>query len=136
LVTTESLRAILQVARTGLYFNTAKIGLFVNDISLTPDMIKADFTEADYTGYAALDADVVGPVTWDDAAGNAVQSFEGVHFQPSGTAVTNVIVGWFLFLEAGELLGAEKFPVPISMAGTADAIDFAPVHKIGQPIPA
>ena len=129
------LRDVAHKLITATYFASGQVGLFTNDVVLTDLLTTADLEKADYSGYVIKDVDIVG-VEWDDEAGNAVLSLTGVHFQPTGSTVPNVIVGWYLQLDngaGGDLLAVHKFPVPINLASNADAIDLAPYYKIGQP---
>lgn len=108
-------------------------------VAFTPGdtVVIADLTEADYTGYAAQVAAEVG-VAWDDNAGNAVISYEGLHFQPTGSAITNTIYGWVatpgITIGGGTpIVAMGLFDPPRAMEKVADAIDFAPLFKLGQP---
>lgn len=102
------------------------------------DLVLADITEADYTGYLPQMCAEVG-VAWDDDDGNAVHSFAGAHFQPTGSVITNTIFGyvttWAPDAGAVEVVEQVLFPVPIPMESVADAIDVIPLLKIGQPHP-
>jgi len=117
------------------------VSLIQEPFALSPTMTPADYLEADYTGYAALTVAEAG-VGWDDDDGNAVHSFAGCHFQPTGSGVTNNIFGWIainLNAFAGTtffIVAGEVFPEPIPMGGITDAIDFVPVVKLGQPVEA
>lgn len=134
-----ALRHLLDITGSLLAAGTTTIKLFQNDVEPTPDMVFADFTEADYTGYADIDV-VAVPVAWDEANGDAALSFEGCHFQPTGSATTNTIYGYYMitglaaFGGADSVLKAERFPAPIPMLGTMDAIDMVPILRIGQPL--
>jgi len=136
LVTTESLRAILQVARTGLYFNTAKIGLFTNDIALTPDLIKTDFTEADYTGYASQTLGAT-PVAMLNPEGDIVAQFPHLTFTPTGTTITNTIYGYWVEGTGGgtgdRVLFAANFDPPVVLSGPLTSLIVEPRHCLGQP---
>lgn len=134
--TTQALREMLFALVAGDYFTDGlQIHLYKEPVVLSSGMTEADFTEANYTGYAVVTADLAG-TAWDDVAGNAVLSFEGVHFQPSGSAVGNTIYGWYATMDAidaTEIVRAVEFPAPISMLSVADAIDVSPRIGLGLP---
>lgn len=136
---TVALRNFLNVGGTVLATGIVTVHLFKAPVTLAPGMVAADFDEADFTGYAATDVTKLG-VAWDNVNGDAVLSYDGVHFQPTDSVTPNTIYGYYIttgvaaFGGAGSLLRAEVFDVPVPMLGTMDALDLAPVLKLGQPI--
>lgn len=87
-----------------------------------PNSDPTTFTEADYTGYvaqtvAAWSASVL-------SAGSAeTLSSSVLTFSPTGTAVTNVITGYWLENGPGEYLGGEVLLPAIPLAGPLSALD-------------
>lgn len=138
MMTTIALRHATLTIATLMDAGTTTIKLFQNNVTLTPDMVVGDFTEADFSGYA--DAEVTSTGTaWDDENLNGVMSFTGVHFQGSTGAITNTIYGWYMIATVSgptpdELVQAVLFDTPIPINGSMDAIDFAPTFKLGQPV--
>src|SRR6185436_3799105 len=94
MTSTEFLRQTINSLADADEFNAVTVHLFTNDFEIPPTVVPGDFDEADFTGYAEADANKVG-VAWDDSNGNAILSFVGVHFQPTASTVTNVVVGWW-----------------------------------------
>lgn len=138
MITTQGLRRILNLATADAtkLLGEVTIKLYKAAITLGPGMVAADFTEADYTGYVGQTAGVSGAV-WDDPSGNGVQSYVGLHFQPSDDAAPNTIFGWYALGKVapaiGELVWAQEFPEPVTLNNAFDALDFVPVIKIGPP---
>jgi len=136
--TTLGMRGLMIALANVPITNLPLIRLYVNDLDPTADMVLADFTEADYTGYSEVAVDTLG-VAWDDAGGNARQEYEAALFQPTGTAVPNVIVGWYMVgggvgLPITDLvMAAERFPVPVTLASAADLVIVQAVLGINQP---
>lgn len=113
------------------------VRLYKTDVALSPAMVAADFTEADYTGYVAQEAVPEG-AAYDDEMGNARQALEGLTFRPTGTTITNVIYGYYItavFAGSGEVLvAAQSFPEPVTMASALDVLQFFPQYVLGQPV--
>lgn len=112
--------------------NTARTALAVailhlyKDIGapISPSTVLADFTEADYSGYA-----VQTITTWltsylDPAGGASIQS--GTHqfnyVPPGGGPVANIVKGFYLEDATGKLIVAGNFDNPITMTALGDAI--------------
>lgn len=112
------------------------IRLFKSDTQPSPLTVPGDFTEADFTGYAAQP--VAFNVAWDDTAGNAIIWTPSVIFAPSGTAVTNVIYGWYATAALGGtgdvVVACERFPSPAAIASIEDAVIVSPLLANNQPV--
>lgn len=135
---TIALRSILDGLSTVLGTGDVTIRLIAEPVTLTPDMVVADFTEATFSGYAASVVEPIG-LSWDDEAGNAVLSFGGSHFQGTTGAVQNTIYGWWMTAplgpsQAAQLVQAQLFDAPVPILGSQDAIDLVTTLKIGQPV--
>lgn len=118
-----------------LALDDATVHLFSADIVLTPNTVIADLTEADYTGYAAVTVTPPG-VVYLAAAGDILWQFPQIAFQPTGTAVPNLIYGWWM---DGEVLGtgdrlivAQRFPEPVTMNDPLDVLFVHPRIPLGQ----
>jgi hypothetical protein len=97
--------------------------LFQNDVDPGPLTAIGDLDEADYTGYAAVNI-----VTWGapflDAEGLLAILSTVCIFRPTGTAITNVIYGWYLTETGGDLVSAGRFAnAPLSMASALNVIE-------------
>lgn len=107
-------------------FPSLQIGLYTNNPALTVGTVLSDLTEPTFTGYArvtpVLEAEQV------DAAGNQIEGFPSVHFQPTGgTGLPATVQGYFLaFTPTGGspmLLFAEQLPAPFAFTDTLTGLD-------------
>lgn len=105
-----------------------KIRLFTGATVPSVNSVIGDFTEADFTGYPAggiAPTDFTGPSF--NSQGAAVDYSFVKTFQPTGTAVGNIITGYYLV--SGDmspiLLGAERFAAAIPMQSPTDQISIA-----------
>jgi len=97
MMSTAALRAILQRLDDTDAWLLFSVRLLKAPITPGPNITPADLDpiEADYTGYVRAAPLAVG-VAWDDEQNNAVLSLAGVHFQPTGSAATNAIYGYWV----------------------------------------
>jgi hypothetical protein len=100
----------------------AEVHLAVAPFTPNPNSDPATFTEASYTGYAAV---ALGTWAALERLPTGSQSVNGtvVHFAPTGTAITNTVVGYWIVTHAGVLIGYDTFPAPIPMDNALCAID-------------
>jgi hypothetical protein len=116
------------IAATAALTSGYKVRLFTGTTVPSVNSVIGDFTEADYTGYTPGG---LGPTDFTGAAwqsqGAAVSYSFVKTFQPTGTAVGNVITGYYFVTGdmTPELIGAERFTSPISMQSPADQISIA-----------
>lgn len=92
----------------------ALVKLFKNDAIISNTTVKAELTEADFSGYAAeslVGAAVSGTL---DADGRALCAWTAVQFTKSG-ATANSVYGYWVEDVDGFLLWVEKFDAPIVM---------------------
>jgi hypothetical protein len=94
-----------------------KMGLYKNNIIPTELNVLADFTEADFTGYAQQ-TPVFGPVVIDEN-GVPVAPLSAT-FTQTGVVITNVVFGMFVIDSTGALLGAALFDIPRSFNAIGD----------------
>lgn len=109
-----------------------EVHLATGSFNPVPGSVPGDFTEADYTGYAAID--IAG---WTDPEldpGPAAKTLGTtlVQFRPTGTTVTNVCTGFWLVGGDGTYLGGQAFDSPIPMGATTDAITIIGQWMEGQ----
>lgn len=108
--------------------------LFMNDIQVNEDLVAADLTEADFTGYAEIAGAVGGqqvgvdPVTGDQVI-TILAPAGGYRWECTGApAEPQPIYGYALMNEAKTtLLAATRFDVPITVANVGDFIDIGAV---------
>lgn len=92
--------------------------LYKNDVDPDEDTVLADFTEANFVGYAAQDAE-----DWDTAAidgGRAVSEAEDLYWEVLSSATANSIYGYYVTDADGELAWCEQFagaPYTMDTAG-------------------
>lgn len=108
--------ALLAQLRT-TFLTTPKVHLFKALANpLGPGTVLGDFTEADYTGYAAQTAAFLAAFV--NGSGQAESDSPNLLFQPTGTAVVNTVLGFYVTDSASAvLLWAGSFPTPVSLAG-------------------
>jgi hypothetical protein len=98
-----------------------------------PDVVYAHYTQATFSGYAAITA-----LTWEnpsyaDGSAEVVSLDPAPVFNHSGGATANDVEGFMLTTTAGPtttLWYAEKFPEPKTMAALGDQIVIPPVIRI------
>jgi hypothetical protein len=93
----------------------------------TPTSTPSSFTEADYTGYAALTVDgFVGPYV--GSLGYPEQiPVSVISFTPTGTTVANSIGGYWIVDSLGNYVGGEAFSTPIELSGPTTTLSFTPI---------
>lgn len=96
------------------------VRLFQNDFQPTPLSLITDFTEADFTGYAA-----VAVADWGNVV-NLGQEVIGFHanadYVATGTAVTNTVYGYYVPVDDINIPWAicERFATPVPIANIGD----------------
>ena len=100
--------------------------LFKNNYTPVDDSVLADFTEADYQGYAFLT-----PALWSIVAlvgGRAFTQAEPLVYLCTGGATPNTIYGYYATdVVSGNVVLAERFvPGPIAMAIAGDTLTINP----------
>ena len=107
-----------------------KMRLFKNNFTPTRASVLADFTEADFSGYLAVN------VNESDASNGALNRHEkitqNITFTHDGGATNNTIYGWYLEgnssvnvngVQTRDVIAYEKFATPITMDVNGDRID-------------
>lgn len=106
---------------------TVDLHLYQNDMAPSPSSVLADFTEADYDGYAE---ETITPATWAvflQGISQAVAVGPGVVFSPTGSTTPNVIYGYYVTDNTGaRLLWAERFAEPKVMNGVTTGFTLVP----------
>jgi hypothetical protein len=91
---------------------------------LGPGTVIADFTEADFDGYALITITNFLAAYLDPAGGASIQSgTQQFNYGPAGTPpVGNTVLGFWLTNAAGALVVAGNFDTPITMNAVGDSI--------------
>jgi hypothetical protein len=100
------------------------VHLYTNNVTPTRNDTLTTYTEADYTGYAAVNLTGQNAAVW-QSQGSAVQyTTTQAAFSPTGTTVGNVIYGYYVSMATSPatLLGAELLPSPVSLGSPADQL--------------
>jgi len=128
------LQKLLAAELAGAGYDSMKVGLFTNDVTISPDMVMGDLTPATFGGYAPA---VVAPAgdNFDNSAGDGIQLFATIVFQPNSSATPNDIWGWFLYHDGTPdiLYAVEKYEASVALAGPLDALPVTPRLMIGGP---
>lgn len=108
----------------GLLFECS-VGLYTAGPALTPGMVLADFTAADFTGYAPILAQTWG-APFIDADANLQLNSPVQQFVCTGTGVFDPVIGYYVWREGTPdvLLFADRFSTPISLALLGDGVAF------------
>jgi len=126
----SSLTALVAAGPPAGLLNGAVIELFQNDIVPSPSTLLADYTLADYDGYAA-EAITWGAVSISDDGDPEVIGIAG-EFRPTGATTPNAIYGCLILSGAGALLAAARFDdAPLPMNAVTDVIIVTP--RVRQP---
>lgn len=131
---TQRLIVLTRLEAAGGPWEAMELRLYQLPTTVPPDdVLLADLTEADFTGYAA-EAPVIllGPAIAPDGSAYFVAST--VLFTRTAGAVSNTIYGAYLVNTAGTALVAVfPFVTPVGMVNTGDAIPIAPqLHYSGD----
>jgi len=102
------------------------VHLYANDYTPNHESVLADFTEITYTGYAAqlVTAWATAYINANDQA--QIVGSPTMIFSPTGTLVSGIAYGYYALDKNGNLVGAEQFPTPITLASPADAVTLVP----------
>jgi len=136
-VSGAALLSLLDAGITAEFFLGTIVHLYQNDVSPSADSVPADFDEATYTGYAPAVVTLLG-TSYDDA-GQACVEMAAVIFQPTGTAIPNVVYGYWLegggdSPMVGAFMGGARFDEPKTLASANDAKVVQPRFAIGFPV--
>jgi len=133
-----ALARMLELLRDNAAFDTVLVHLYTNNtLVLLPNVLVADFDEADFTGYVAqaLDDAVLIPML--NPLGDLVATFPHVDFVPTGTAVGNTVYGWWMDgVVAGVgtvVIAAGEFETPLVVTGPLTPVQVEPRFPVGQP---
>lgn len=111
--------AIVELLRTELV--NCEVKLAKADFVLSPSLVLTDFTEADFSGYAAEVVAALLPAYINPDGGAAAQ-IATIQFDHTGGATANSIYGFWVETTGGDLISVGKFDAPVAMAALGDAI--------------
>jgi len=110
--------------QTALAVSTIK--LFKNDMVPDVGTVLADFTEADFSGYAAQAVATWGVPYIDQVNGGVSITAPAHQFQAANpTTVPNTVYGYYLEDTGGNLVQAGRFDAPIDMVQPSDGFVLA-----------
>lgn len=101
------------------------VGLHLFKNNHVPDVtdVNGDYTEANFSGYAAISALSFGAAFVNpDGKGEVDASPES--FTHNGGGTSNTIYGAYVTDDGGDVVYAERFGAPISMASNGDLITY------------
>lgn len=98
--------------------------------SPTPASDPTTFTEATYTGYADQMITAWTPAYLVNNLVAEITAASILFFQPTGTALTNLVTGYWLVGANGDYIGGEAFSTPIPMGSPSNALSLIPKWQI------
>jgi hypothetical protein len=99
--------------------------LYVNNITPSHTDIAGTYTEASFTGYAAI---TLTGASWNSASGGSISYSSQQSFTCSTTGTTQNVYGYFVVqASSGTLVYAERDPsAPFPITNTGDSIKLTP----------
>lgn len=129
----QQLLVLLDVATA---YDDCTVHLIKVDFIPAANDVIATYTEADYTGYAALPLGAFAGA-FANGNGDLVAEFPHNVFSPTGTAVSNTIFGWWIQGPLGggsdQLINVRKLDVPVVLNSPLTALVAEPRIPLGQP---
>lgn len=114
--------AYLEALIDSLPGGNVRVHLFVGATVPTPATVVADFVEADFDGYAAVDLVPTSPAVNPD--GWAQADIPTAHFEASGGTTPNTVTGFYLTDTTDAVyLGGERFDNSFVFDETGDYFD-------------
>lgn len=114
--------ALVDLALLQTHLVDSVMHLYQNDVTPTPALVLGDLTVATFTGYAGVDLAAWGN-PFLDAENMATILSPLATFRPTGTAIQNVIYGWYILDDGGLLVAAGRFEnAPLPMGATSNVI--------------
>lgn len=103
------------------------VKLFKNNVTPAKGDVLATYTEADFSGYASVDAGDIAADVWDGVAFVWTFNAGTVTFTVGAGGVPNNVYGAFWVSAGGLLLAAERFAgAPVSMNTLGYSISYTP----------
>lgn len=124
-IPTASARRIQDAMVAATPWPTAKMHLFQNNHVPSNGDTVADYTEANYDGYASQTLGAPGAAA--TVGGRSTITWPALTFTKAAGVATNLIYGYYITNAAGDLLAAEldpNGPVPFLVAGATYVITY------------
>lgn len=105
------------------YLAACDVHLFINNVTVTPNLILGDLTEATFTGYALQNiAAPAAPVNDPTYGGFSTFLPSNVFTCTAAPGTPQTVYGWYLLDAAGALIAAGNLPTPIVINDAGDAV--------------
>ena len=138
-VSNEGEKLLIEAALGKVAAGALKLKLFKVDVTPGHADTVATYTEADFTGYAAItlataswNAGTAGTGTGTALANKAYIDYAQQTFTMGTPGTTNTVYGYYVTDNAGTtLIGAEKFTTSKPMLLAGDAIKITPKFTLG-----
>lgn len=114
---------------------TTELHLYQNNYTPGLGTVKADFTEADFDGYAEIVIPGWTVPLYDPVSGEPYNTpLTTTVFTDTGAATPNTIYGWYM-LDAvgGQLMGCQRFDTPVVMDANLKTIALAIYFRLVGP---
>jgi len=138
-----ALQALLQaICEDPAELLTAEIRLFTNDQNASCEQVDGDYTEADFTGYAAVPVGGVNPcagilqIGLDEDGVPTIYLDQQTFTVGAGPVTPNTVYGWYIVVEGSGLVDPALLAVrrfangPFSMADTGDQLKVSGQMKL------
>jgi len=105
------------------YLATCHVKLFMNNVTITPNIVLASLVEAVFTGYVAQAIATPAPPV-NDATNGGFSTFlpSNVFTCTTAPGTPIQIFGWYLTDTGGNLIAAGNLPTPITIAEVGDSV--------------
>ena len=100
--------------------------LFQNNWTPTVTDTVANYTEATFSGYAAVDISALWGAAYTNGAGQGEIDCPEQTFAFGGGAISNYVYGAYVLSAGGILVYAERFAAPVYMSASPDQIIYTP----------
>jgi len=108
-----------------------QVKLYSNNFTPIEKSIIADFTEADFTGYAAQTGTAfLAAILNGDGSVSSVMS-STVQFLQTDVTISQLVYGYFVLDNAGNLVGGERFNAPINFNAIGVGVTLALAFSYG-----
>ena len=132
-IANQALLDILDDASADVDELNGTLHLYKNNYTPLTTSVAGDFTECDFSGYAAYDFAAGGqnwPAAGLDGANNAQSVHADVVFEHSGGATANDIYGYYMLDGGGAFICAERYAgAPFTIAGVGQKFTVSPDRK-------
>lgn len=132
-ITDSTLQAMLTDIKDGeLSIAGWTLHLYKNDYTPIPATIESDFTECDFTGYAAQ---VLNEATWGDVTvslhvASTTQTTDCVFTAGALMVGTQTVYGYYVLTAADALAWSERFAAPRTLSAT-DVLKVKAIFRYG-----